>query len=545
MKLLTETSKKSIQPRDILLPLKEHQLSMLAECINIENYAKKNNFPLCVLADEAGAGKTAVLISLILTEKQILKNTNNLIIVPQNILRQWCEEITKFAGNKLSVKLFINYADVQDIYKDKEVFKYYDIVLTTTTFISSIFSSIISLDIDLHRIIIDEIDTNTLLFNSKYTDITCNICWLVSASIDNLVKKELVLFEYKVEPKNLEWMTCKCHPDYIYKSLELTKPNINITRCHDLIDLIYNYLPNELVSKINALNYTIVNPYNNKFSTDINSCIYFYNLQLIDEIRKHHDFLLACNNNLRNTYNNTNRQYLKRDIEKTTTQIYSKTQQLKNITKALPPPSQYCPICINTNQITDSDKNSILIKFECCQTVTCISCMKLIYEKISKCPFCLNTLDEDSISMYKNDTDCKINNKPVITKIDKLIDILDNIKENTKMIIFSNFVSSFKSIEKILIKKDIKYRYFTSGNIKDINKDVDEYKNSDCQVVFLNAEFNIFGLNLEFTTDLVLLHKLKHSLRHQVIGRAQRLGRTSTLNIYELLYDCEFENYID
>jgi hypothetical protein len=46
-------------------------------------------------------------------------------------------------------------------------------------------------------------------------------------------------------------------------------------------------------------------------------------------------------------------------------------------------------------------------------------------------------------------------------------------------------------------------------------------------------------MNLENTTDVVFLHKTNLSMKHQVIGRAQRPGRTSQLKVWELLHGNE------
>jgi len=43
-------------------------------------------------------------------------------------------------------------------------------------------------------------------------------------------------------------------------------------------------------------------------------------------------------------------------------------------------------------------------------------------------------------------------------------------------------------------------------------------------------------MNLQNTTDIVLLHKTNASMKDQVIGRAQRPGRTSQLRVWELLH---------
>jgi hypothetical protein len=58
----------------------------------------------------------------------------------------------------------------------------------------------------------------------------------------------------------------------------------------------------------------------------------------------------------------------------------------------------------------------------------------------------------------------------------------------------------------------------------------------------LNAQHYGSGLNLQMATDIIIYHELDIELETQVIGRAQRLGRTTQLNVYYLLNDNEKVN---
>ena len=78
-----------------------------------------------------------------------------------------------------------------------------------------------------------------------------------------------------------------------------------------------------------------------------------------------------------------------------------------------------------------------------------------------------------------------------------------------------------------------------------INKKVSEYKKTgdgaiDC--LLLNAEYCASGLNLENTTDIVITHKMSSEKTTQIIGRGQRPGRTSVLNVWKLCYENELTN---
>jgi len=53
------------------------------------------------------------------------------------------------------------------------------------------------------------------------------------------------------------------------------------------------------------------------------------------------------------------------------------------------------------------------------------------------------------------------------------------------------------------------------------------------------------GMNLEFATDIIFFHKMTNEMKNQVIGRCQRPGRRSILNIWYLMHDNENEYNID
>ncbi len=56
----------------------------------------------------------------------------------------------------------------------------------------------------------------------------------------------------------------------------------------------------------------------------------------------------------------------------------------------------------------------------------------------------------------------------------------------------------------------------------------------------MSSEYFGFGMNLEFTTDVVFLNKIEKSKEKQIIGRAQRPGRTDTLIVHNFYYFNEY-----
>ena len=89
--------------------------------------------------------------------------------------------------------------------------------------------------------------------------------------------------------------------------------------------------------------------------------------------------------------------------------------------------------------------------------------------------------------------------------------------------------------------KNIKHaKVLGSGAV--VNKTIQRFANGEIRVLMLNASNYGSGLNLQMATDLIIYHQLPLELETQVIGKGQRLGRTTELNIYYLLHEYEQNN---
>lgn len=127
-----------------------------------------------------------------------------------------------------------------------------------------------------------------------------------------------------------------------------------------------------------------------------------------------------------------------------------------------------------------------------------------------------------------------------LDKVGNLKILLTNRKPGSKFLIFSNYDNSFNDIHLTLAALNIKYA-FLKGNGNVIKCMIDKYKSGDVDVLLVNTRHYGSGLNLENTTDIVMCHKFDSEIEKQVIGRAQRLGRTVPLNIWYFLYDNEIQ----
>jgi hypothetical protein len=110
-----------------------------------------------------------------------------------------------------------------------------------------------------------------------------------------------------------------------------------------------------------------------------------------------------------------------------------------------------------------------------------------------------------------------------------------------KVLIFANFDETLKSVIDELEKSNI-HHWRLRGGINEISKTsiaFTEYLGT-CALV-INSTKHCSGLNLQAATDLIFAHRMiDQSVESQVAGRGHRLGRTSPLNIWYMLYDNEY-----
>jgi SNF2 family DNA or RNA helicase len=122
----------------------------------------------------------------------------------------------------------------------------------------------------------------------------------------------------------------------------------------------------------------------------------------------------------------------------------------------------------------------------------------------------------------------------------KNLEILLKSKKDAKILIFSNFDNTFHKVIPILNSLHIRYDYI-KGNGDQIKAIVNRYKNGPLDLLLVNTKNYGTGMNLENTTDIIMFHKFDTQLESQVIGRAQRYGRTCSLKVHYLLHENEIK----
>ena len=203
--------------------------------------------------------------------------------------------------------------------------------------------------------------------------------------------------------------------------------------------------------------------------------------------------------------------------------------------------TESCNICYS-----GIDNKTVL---ECCNNSFCYECIatwmnqNIKDARKPKCPICKELISNERLVIENKNKDIHKSMKNQTPRLDKPEQILKLLKEKdhltSKILIFSENDSSFEIIIESLDNTKWKWNKI-KGNTNVINSIVHRYKTTDeINILFINARNFGSGLNLENTTDIFIYHKLDKDLESQVIGRGQRLGRTSNLNVWNLVYPNE------
>ena len=112
------------------------------------------------------------------------------------------------------------------------------------------------------------------------------------------------------------------------------------------------------------------------------------------------------------------------------------------------------------------------------------------------------------------------------------------IKKGARILISSGPTGNFSEIQAVANKNKMTVRQLT-GNILTKNKILDDFKKGSLNILYLPAYESGSGLNLIEVSDMILWHKMPNGIEEQVIGRCQRLGRTTPLNLYKIYFENE------
>lgn len=238
-----------------------------------------------------------------------------------------------------------------------------------------------------------------------------------------------------------------------------------------------------------------------------------------------------------NTINDDNSKLKVEEYKQKLKEHEKSLENLKDKIKRDTEEDKECPVC------SEEYKEPVLTY--CCKSIMCSNCIKNLYNTTQKCPFCRVKLDMKNMVISSSKVPIKndIIKDEKLTKLDAVKKIISSNPKG-KYILFSEFSTTFDSIKEALNECNITHNE-VKGTSDAKQKYIREFKDGKIQVLFLNSRNDGSGIDLPEATDIILYHKMSSpAIETQVLGRALRLGRTTSLNVHRLLYT-EEENMSD
>lgn len=557
---LTAQSKRlNLTNNPFKVKLKPHQEALLYKVLDIDEKFSYSNNPYGVMSDKPGSGKTYVVLALIyFAIKHLNSKGANIIVVPHNIYTQWVTSIEKFLNNKLTFKLLLEYSDINLLYTKPSMLYEYDIILTTSLYYGVFASTLKTLNLNVRRVFFDEADTIKSLLAYP---MPCGMTWFISASIKRVFDQKTntaQIGSYKLHLTQLLNNECFCLSEFIDANIKLPKPNFEHFKCRDF------YLDN-ILSKIlerNELSYINGHDYSNirnmcgnvqiKETKDIVENLYKNSTVILNDIN---DKIKEIEKKLKYVYTQEEKKQYQNNKDELLQQKISYELLSTNIKKY----SLEYELCIKCFKKLKTKENISNVTFKLdyweleCGTYICNKCYKkeidseisikedISIEKIKiKCLECnkfhlVETLKYHTETCVFNQQNDELENMNKIILLEKILEICGN-----KILIFSQFRGVSTFIKTIITNFNFGFLELDGGNIKDLDNILDQFKNNPKIKILLidDTSFGV-GLNIEYASDIIFFNYINSNVKEQLIGRAQRLGRTTKLNIWELLYSNE------
>lgn len=494
-------------------------------------------------ADITGYGKTISMVTLVLRDKmewntetdyefQIVescashhikkihtlkmpKNNTTLVLCSPSIVHQWMDEFSKTDLNvvKVVTRNSAMYVDIDD----------YDVVIVTPTYFNFL--------IDRHdsawkRFIYDEPSSVRV---PSMRPIRCGFMWLVSATPDDIYRRHRsctrsyissIVSDRTFNLVMRPYLTVKNNDHFIRQSFQMPPTKYVIHNCRDSIyRAVYGIVHDRISKMIEAGHISgAVQALGGKKTDNIIELVKKNKLIELEEIQTKIKIWTLRNDE----------EKIKEwtDKEKSVlTQIKDLESRFNHIL------SQDCSICY--------DKINKPIMEPSCQNIFCGTCLLTWLKDKGNCPLCRRVIKKEEL-VYINEGEEKCEEikkeeeeEEIKSKEDTIIDIIKN-KKDGRFIIFSQWDDSFEKIRLALRTSHIDFVEI-KGSIQTRENRLDEFRSGQVNVAFLNSGTDSSGINMQQTTDIILYHSMDELTRQQIIGRANRIGRTQPLFIHNLL----------
>ena len=591
LKNLDDTHPKENNVDGLKIQLMNHQRTALHHCLMIESnegiLINETYYfsTFGILACKVGSGKSFVVLAIIMKKPIVNYNrisngygggvithssfrkintshntvSANIILIPHNLLSQWSGYISKYTNLRFcsihstkdcgifreKVKKYTHEADAQNSrLLLSELTE--NIVYLVTNKCWNLFALTWNNEIrkNVSRIFVDEVHAINIPNSIK---VPANFVWFISSSLNDMfrhsnngfIKDYINIWSYY---SSLNHNVIKNNDEYIDSSIQLESPHTSMIRCKTsrLLNIFSGIITDEVRSMLLA--------------EDVEGVISTLGIPTVSES----NIIQVLCKNLQNDLENL------RLIHETKKIMIYATEQMKeeSITKSQEKIDKINEKIMDVQKrIRECDIDPIMlidivkpVITGCCNNKFDLESITAHYSHQEKnhlpivCPLCRAPLDLKKllyVGEFKGDKAPK-KKEPTEwvslehTKIENLEHLLrTQIEPAKRILIFSEFEGNVAMLGEAFRNGGRSDLYPLKGSIGHITNLIEQYNRGDIRSLFLNATYCGSGLNLEKTDVVIIMHKMSQDNMNQVVGRAQRLGRTGKLDIYCLYAENE------
>lgn len=195
---------------------------------------------------------------------------------------------------------------------------------------------------------------------------------------------------------------------------------------------------------------------------------------------------------------------------------------------------QTCPICYGA-----AESPAVV---PCCQQVFCFACVCETLKRTPVCPMCRARIT-DIKNVHVVGTGGAAATVAAPRRPNKKDALLQFIRDNptAKILLFSSYDATVHLLEQALRDEPSIRMATVMGTSARITRMIKDFGNGKYNVLFLNARNMGSGLNIDSATHVVMYHRMSSDLEEQIVGRANRLGRTAPLEVVHLLHSNEVD----
>lgn len=173
----------------------------------------------------------------------------------------------------------------------------------------------------------------------------------------------------------------------------------------------------------------------------------------------------------------------------------------------------------------------------CCSSVYCVKCAATWLDQNETCPYCRAVTSFSDAKVVGSEASVvPITFAPKTESVVKLITaILDN-DASRRVIVASSNAGMATRLQRPIAAYGLSTLKGSGANVAKV---VRAFEAGDIRVLTMEDGCYCTGINLPFVTDVVLVNRTSSCMEEQIVGRAQRPGRSRRLRVWRMVHGGE------